>query len=179
MMTSGDLAKLLSRLLGIPFSTIDLYGRRLRDAGMLSIKGHGRGAAHMTAVDATTWLTSLCVDHVRNGDFLREVKRPLKLPLLDALVLPNFERGTRMFPTARTAGEAIQFAIQDAMTTNEAPVVVFDSEGAFVSLSVGPVRSGGLWTYQRGERERRMIEQNTALDGKVLVQIAKALGPPK
>jgi hypothetical protein len=191
-MTSGDLAKLLSELLNVPFSTIDLYGRYLRNAGLLSMKGHGRGAASMKPRDAAYWLTALCVDHERGGDFVREVKRVWALPLLDAQAFPSVEitKGL-LFPTARNAGEAIEFAISDT----QSPIFVemlhkrvdcltvgYDSEGqsAYVSISPGKVDGSyrsGVWTFQRGEKKRRLIERTTSIHGAVLYEIAKALGP--
>jgi hypothetical protein len=192
-MTSGDLTALLSELLKIPLPTIDLYGRYLRSASLLSIKGHGRGAAQMTPRDAAVWLTSLCIDHERGGDFVREVKRALNLPLLEALAIPTHFGQGLAFPAARTAGEAIALMIGDTQSLRFADrlaaredclIAAFDSAGAFVSLSISPMKvegdfSHGLWTYQRGERKRRLIERNTTVHGSVLFEIGKALGRPR
>lgn len=45
-------------------STLNLFGRRLREAGRLSQKGRGRGAAHMTFLDAARFLiATAATDH--------------------------------------------------------------------------------------------------------------------
>lgn len=192
--TSGDLARLLSKILDIPFATVDLYGRNLRKGNLLNTKGHGpRSAARMTRSDAANWLISLAVDHKRGGDFIDEVLRVRALPLLDGHALPpNIVEGLR-FPSAANAGEAIEAAFDDAHAPIFAKMlsrredcftVGFDSEGqtAYVSLSPGKVYGDyrqGLWTYQGGEKKRRMIERTVSIHGAVLYEIATALGPPE
>jgi len=196
-MTSGDLASLLSQILRIPLSTIALYGRHLRAADLVSVKGYGRGAAQMTARDAAVYLVALCIDHERGGDFAREVKRVLALPLSDTVVTVADFGDDLLFSKARTAGDAIAALFTDALaprfvehmrSREEMFTVHFDAEGASVSVSLTPktidgVFYGGGWTYQRGkydDRKRRNIERLTVLHSAVFHDIAKALGviPP-
>lgn len=196
-MTSGDLANLLSQLLRIPVSTIALYGRHLRAADLVNVKGYGRGAAQMTPRDAAVYLVALCVDHERGGDFVREVKRVLALPLSDTVVTVASFGDDLLFSKAHTAGEAITALFTDAITPRfakqmrareEVFTVHFDAEGAFLSVSLTPktvdeVFYGGGWTYQRGtydDRKRRNIERLTVLHSAVFHDIAKAMGviPP-
>src|SRR4051812_48990690 len=115
MATSGDLAKALSELLKEPFSTVDLYGRHLRAAGLLNIKGQGRGAAEMTARDAAAWLTALAIDHERGGDFAREVKRVLDLPMHEHLINPKDYADDLAHRTAKTAGHGLALLIGDTL----------------------------------------------------------------
>lgn len=193
-MTSGELATLLSELLGIPFPTVDLYGRHLRSAGLLSVKGHGRGAARMTGQDAANWLTALCIDHERGGDFVREVKRVLSLPRYDSLSIvhpPQFADDLAS-NSARTAGQAIAALIADTLVprvtqimeaNKDGLLLSFDADGLFVTPAIqGPyypeVPSAAFYTYQRGERKRRNIERTVTVHGRVLLEIAKSLELP-
>lgn len=189
MATSGDLAKALSELLKEPFSTVDLYGRHLRAAGLLNVKGHGRGAAEMTARDAAVWLISLAIDHERGGDFAKEVKRVLALPLLDAIIVPDYFADDLRCKTAKTAGEALASLFHDTLVSRirevldkgqDNVIVSFDGDGESVFLSIkGPyypeIHSAALLTFQRGERARRNVERNTTVHGRVLLEIAKLL----
>ena len=189
MATSGDLAKALSELLKEPFPTTDLYGRHLRSAGLLAIKGHGRGAAEMTARDAAAWLTALCIDHKRGGDFAKEVKRVLALPLLDAIIVPDHFADDLRCKTAKTAGEALASLFHDTLISRirevldkgqDNVIVSFDGDGESVFLSIkGPyypeIHSAALLTFQRGERARRNVERNTTVHGRVLLEIANLL----
>lgn len=189
MATSGDLAKALSELLNEPFSTVDLYGRHLRSAGLLSVKGHGRGAADMTARDAAVWLVSLAIDHERGGDFAREVKRVLDLPLHEYLLNPRDYADDLAHRSARTAGHALALFIGDMLVPrirerlergDDLVTANFDADGVFVALSVfdhspGEVAQFANATYQRGERKRRDVERLTVIHGRVLLEIAKLL----
>ncbi|MCK1322935.1 hypothetical protein IVB08_06465 [Bradyrhizobium sp. 173] len=189
MATSGDLAKALSDLLKEPFSTVDLYGRHLRAAGLLSIKGQGRGAAEMTARDAAAWMVALAIDHERGGDFAREVRRVLALPLFEAIIVPDYFGDDLRCKTARTAGEALASLFHDTLVPRIREVLAsgrdnviagFDGDGEFVMLSIqGPhfpeVHSAAMLSFQRGERKRRNIEKTVTVHGRVLLEIAKLL----
>lgn len=189
MATSGDLAKALSDLLNEPFSTVDLYGRHLRAAGLLSIKGHGRGAAEMTARDAAAWLTSLCIEHERGGDFAREVKRVLDLPMHEYLLNPKDYADDLTHPSAKTAGNGLALFIGDMLTPrirdriergDDLVTANFDADGVFVSLSIidrppDQVAQFADTLYQRGERKRRDVERLTVIHGRVLLEVAKLL----
>src|SRR3981081_1010117 len=56
MTTSGELCQSMAEALGIPFETTRAHLRNIRRAGMISFKGHGRGAAAMTTLDAARLL---------------------------------------------------------------------------------------------------------------------------
>src|ERR1700688_1302036 len=56
MATSGELCLVTAEALGIPFETTREHLRNIRRAGMISFKGHGRGAAAMTTLDAARLL---------------------------------------------------------------------------------------------------------------------------
>jgi hypothetical protein len=189
MATSGDLVRLLSDLLGIPLPTFEHYGRHLRAADMLSIKGHGRGAAKMTAKDAAVWLSAICIDHKRGGDFAKEVKRVLDLPVHEYLISPRGYADDLAHRSAKTAGHGLALFIQDMLVPkiresleakNDLVTTNFDAEGAFVALSIiehdpGEVSRFINTTYQRGERKRRDVERLTVVHGRVLLEIAKML----
>ncbi|MCK1629669.1 hypothetical protein [Bradyrhizobium sp. 162] len=189
MATSGDLAEGLSELLKEPFSTVDLYGRHLRAAGLLNIKGQGRGAAKMTARDAAAWLTSLAIDHERGGDFGREVKRVLALPLADSIIAPDYFADDLSCKGAKTAGEGLARLFHDTLVSRiqevlengqDNVIVSFDGEGESVFLSIqGPyypeIPSAALLTFRRGERKRRNVEKTITVHGRVLLEIAKLL----
>ena len=188
MATSGDLAKALSELLKEPFSTVDLYGRHLRAAGLLNIKGHGRGAAEMTARDAAVWLISLAIDHERGGDFAREVRRVLDLPVHESRINPKGQADDLSHLSAKTAGHGLALFIGDMLVPrikerlergDDLVTANFDADGVFVSLSIfdadGEVAQFSDTLYQRGERKRRDVERLTVFHGRVLLEIAKLL----
>ncbi|TCU75114.1 hypothetical protein EDE08_103331 [Bradyrhizobium sp. R2.2-H] len=189
MATSGDLAKALSKLLNEPFSTVDLYGRHLRAAGLLNIKGYGRGAAEMTARDAAAWLIALAIDHERGGDFAKEVKRVLDLPMHEYLLNPKNYADDLQHAAAKTAGHGLALFIGDMMVPrirdrlergDDLVTANFDADGVFVSLSIfehtpGEVGQFASTTYQRGERKRRDVERLTVVHGRILLEIAKLL----
>lgn len=54
--TSGELCHSIATALGISFETAREHLRNIRRAGMISFKGHGRGAAEMTTLDASRLL---------------------------------------------------------------------------------------------------------------------------
>ena len=54
--TVPELAEFLAEATGLPDSSLRSISRRLREAGLLSQHGHGRGAAAATAEDAATLL---------------------------------------------------------------------------------------------------------------------------
>jgi hypothetical protein len=189
MTTSGELARTYSDLLSRPFPTVDLYGRHLRAADLLNVKGHGRGAAEMTARDAAVWLTALCIDHERGGDFVKEVERVLALPLHEQIIVPEYFADDLRCRSARTAGEGLELLIHDVLVPRireslesgrDCMTVGFDADGHSVSLSIqGPhfpqIPSAAMFAFQRGERKRRNVERATVVHGRVLLEIAKLL----
>ena len=56
MATSGELCQAMAEALGIPFETMREHLRNIRRAGLITFKGHGRGAATMTTLDASRLL---------------------------------------------------------------------------------------------------------------------------
>ena len=52
MATSGELIEIVATALRLPPETLTVHRRLLRDAGLLSKKGHGKAAARMTSYDA-------------------------------------------------------------------------------------------------------------------------------
>ena len=56
MATSGELCVATAKALGISFEATREHLRHIRRAGMISFKGHGRGAATMTTLDASRLL---------------------------------------------------------------------------------------------------------------------------
>jgi hypothetical protein len=56
MATSGEMCRVTAEALGISFETTREHLRHIRRAGMISFKGHGRGAAAMTTLDAARLL---------------------------------------------------------------------------------------------------------------------------
>lgn len=56
MATSGQLCQSVAEALGVPFATVREHLRNIRRTGEISFKGHGRGAAAMTTLDAARLL---------------------------------------------------------------------------------------------------------------------------
>ncbi|MGY3358822.1 hypothetical protein ACVWZK_005485 [Bradyrhizobium sp. GM0.4] len=189
MATSGELEQALSDLLSVPKSTVNLYGRHLRTAGLLNLKGHGRGAAEMTAHDAAAWLTALAIDHERGGDFAKQVKRVLDLPLHGNPISSKNYDDDLTYLTARTAGHGLALLIGDTLVPwikerlergDDLVTANFDADGVFVSLSFfdgppGEVARFADVLYQRGERKRRDVERLTVIHGRGILEIAKLL----
>jgi hypothetical protein len=195
MASFPDLGKKLSSLIGIPFPTIDLAGRELRGAGLLTVKGFGRGGAEMTARDAAILLISLLIDHKRGGDFVGEVKRVISLPLqeTESVVHPDHFADGLSIKSARNAGEALESLIHDAFRSrirepleagNDCLTIGIDPEGFSVAPGIrGPyypeIPSAALYVFRRNlERKRRNVERNTIVHGRVLLEIAKLLELP-
>jgi hypothetical protein len=140
----------------------------------------------MTARDAATWLTSLCIEHERGGDFAREVRRVLDLPVHECILNDAEDLA---HTSAKTAGHALALFIGDMLVPRirerlerEDDVVTanFDADGVFVALSVfehspNAVARFADTNYQRGERKRRDVERLTVVHGRVLLEIAKIL----
>src|SRR4051812_1429977 len=59
MSTPGELVTKLSEVLHIPASTLTVYDRFLRQAGLLSKAGRGRGSVHRTPLDTARILIAL------------------------------------------------------------------------------------------------------------------------
>ncbi|TFV34702.1 hypothetical protein E4K66_30360 [Bradyrhizobium frederickii] len=192
MATSGDLAKALSELLKEPFSTVDLYGRHLRAAGMLSVKGHGRGAAEMTARDAATWLISLVIDHPRGGDFAAETARVLRLPLFEATIYPEHFLWDLKVKDAKNAGQAIEFLMHDCLHERIRHPMEDLKRDNILSIGIDPggdsiapglhgphspeVFSAALLVYRRGpEKPKPNLWRNHILHGRVLLELARVL----
>jgi hypothetical protein len=193
-MTSGELAEMLSKQLSIPFSTVDLYGRHLRDAGLLTVKGRGRGAAEMTPVDAAYWLIALCINHQRGGDFVKEVTRVANLPQGKFTVWPRALINRLQFPHSKNAVSALAALMTDTLSDRYAELmasrdrgiyVIFDAEGEFMTIFCGnnkPLDTDeseeAIWNYERtiaNEKKPRNLEYSAALHGLVLWRIAKAM----
>jgi hypothetical protein len=60
MVTLSDLVSVVSDRTDIPNATVFAYGRFTRQAGLISQKGRGRGAAKMSETDAANLLIGLC-----------------------------------------------------------------------------------------------------------------------
>jgi len=79
MATSGELCQSMAAALGIPFETMREHLRKIRRAGRISFKGHGRGAAVMTTLDAASLLiaaagSSFVKDSVETLDGFRNLQ---------------------------------------------------------------------------------------------------------
>lgn len=59
MATPGELTRALAVATGVPEATVSVYDRHLRDAGLRSRHGRGRGAAKVTARDAAHLLVAI------------------------------------------------------------------------------------------------------------------------
>src|SRR5258708_31968483 len=59
MATSGELCETIATALGVPFETTREHLRHIRRDGMISFKGHGRGAAAMSTLDASRLLLTV------------------------------------------------------------------------------------------------------------------------
>lgn len=59
MATSGQLCQTVATALGVPFETVREHLRNIRRAGEITFKGHGRGAAAMTTLDASRLLITV------------------------------------------------------------------------------------------------------------------------
>lgn len=195
MCSFPELAKACSALLPVPYPTVDLAGRYLRSANMLTMKGFGRGGAQMTARDAATLLLSLLIDHERGGDFAEETKRVMQLPLFEGrpfVSFPDHFTDNLSIAEAASAGQAIESLLFDVLRDRiRLPMeklkrditltVAIDPTGAVVAPCIhGPyhpeILSVGLFVYRRGpEPKKRNVERNTILHGRVLLEIAKLL----
>ncbi|MEH2480197.1 hypothetical protein V1282_003554 [Nitrobacteraceae bacterium AZCC 2146] len=60
MASSGDLARALALVLGLPEASIATVMRALRNDNMITMKGRGTSAAAMTSTDAAVVLTAIC-----------------------------------------------------------------------------------------------------------------------
>lgn len=58
-MVPNQLQTLVSDAVGVPFATVHVYARALREAGYLSKGGRGRSSVQMTPADAATLLLAL------------------------------------------------------------------------------------------------------------------------
>ena len=190
-----ELAKALSDLLSIPYPTIDLAGRYLRAAEMLTVKGFGRGGAEMTPRDAATVIIALLIDHERGGDFAAETARVMRLPLFEGrpfVMYPEHFADGLSISGAKNAGQAIEFLLSDVlrdrirrpmeeMQHDSTLKISIDPSGAVVAPNItGPynpeILSTALFVYRRGpEPKKRNVERNTILHGRVLLEIAKLL----
>jgi hypothetical protein len=59
MATLSELVSVLAKTTGLPPATVFAYGRFAREAGLISQKGHGRGAAQMSPTDAANLLIAV------------------------------------------------------------------------------------------------------------------------
>jgi hypothetical protein len=195
MCSFPELAKALSDLLSIPYPTIDVAGRHLRAAEMITVKGFGRGGAEMTARDAATLVLALLIDHERGGDFASETKRVMRLPLFEGrpfVMYPDHFADDLLIAKAKNAGQALEFLLSDVLRDRiRRPMeelqrditltVAIDPTGAVVTPGIhGPyhpeILSAALFVYRRGpEPKKRNVERNTILHGRVLLEIATLL----
>lgn len=194
MASFPDLAKGLSDLLAVPYPTIDLAGRHLRAADMLTVKGFGRGAAEMTPRDAAALLLGLLIEHQRGGDFAAETARVMRLPLFEdyTSIYPDHFAHDLSIAKAKNAGQAIECLLSDVLRDrirrpmeelkkDSILTVAIDPAGDSVSPGIhGPnhpeILSSAIFVYSRNpERKRRNVERNTILHGRVLLEIAKLL----
>lgn len=60
-MTPGAFIRALDEILGVPARTVTVYDRFLRQAGLLTKHGRGRGSAHRTPLDAARIVIALLV----------------------------------------------------------------------------------------------------------------------
>ena len=83
--TSGELCIAVATALGIPFESTREHLRNIRRAGMISFKGHGRGAAAMTTLDAARLLiaaagSSFVKDSIATLEGFGRLKPTRKIP---------------------------------------------------------------------------------------------------
>jgi hypothetical protein len=198
MASFPDLAKALSGLLSTPYPTVDLAGRHLRAADMLTVKGFGRGGARMTALDAATMILALMIDHERGGDYAAETARVMRLPLFEGrpfAVYPEHFADGLLISKAKNAGEAIEYLIHDSLRErirrpmeeldrdNTLTIAVDPTGGSVAPGLHGPYDpdplSVALFVYRRGpEPRKRNFERNHILHGRVLLEIARLLDLP-
>ena len=60
-MTGRELAEFLADCLGLDHTSVRQYYRAMREAGLISQAGRGRGAAQMDALDAAHMLIAVCI----------------------------------------------------------------------------------------------------------------------
>ncbi|MGY3240013.1 hypothetical protein ACVMAJ_006903 [Bradyrhizobium sp. USDA 4448] len=195
MASFPELARAVSALLTIPYPTVDLAGRHLRAADMITVKGFGRGGAEMTARDAATLIIALLIDHERGGDFAAETARVMRLPLSQTTVYPEHFMWDLRVKKAKNAGEAIEFLIHDSlrerirhpmeeMQRDITLTIAIDPTGMSVAPGLhGPnspeILGTALLVFRRGaEPPKRNFERNHILHGRVLLEIAKLLELP-
>jgi hypothetical protein len=113
MATSGEIAEILSRELGMTMGAVQYYAQTMRDAGLLSKGGRGLAAAQLTVVDVSNWLFALCVSETA-AMAPEEVKltREAALDTVSSVLMKDVSRGLKV-ADAKTAGEAIEFLIWD------------------------------------------------------------------
>lgn len=63
----SDLVSVLAKTLNVDEATVALIARYLREAGLISQKGRGRGAAHMTPRDAANLLIGVMASSATKG----------------------------------------------------------------------------------------------------------------
>jgi hypothetical protein len=79
MATLTHLVSTLASITGLPRSKVFAYGRFAREAGHISQKTRGPGAAAMTVRDAANLLVAVCgTDVTRNAGHVIEALRPMK-----------------------------------------------------------------------------------------------------
>lgn len=195
MASFPELAKATSSLVAIPYPTVDLAGRHLRAADMLTVKGFGRGGARMTARDAATLLISLMIDHERGGDYAAETARVMRLPLFEGkpfAVLPDYFADGLSISKAKNAGEAMEALLFDCLREriwrpmeelkrDDILTIGIDPTGRRVTPHIhGPYHpmpvSAAMFVYQRAPGpERRNFERHHILHGRVLLELARLL----
>jgi predicted transcriptional regulator len=114
MLISSDLANLVARLLGQRAETVQVVLRRLRDDGLISIKGRGRYAIKMTIMDATNLIIAMATDTgISNRSEL--VRALLELPER----YRTFEKDTAGLGAGHTFGQEIAAMLQPGVDAAE------------------------------------------------------------
>jgi hypothetical protein len=75
MATLSQLTRTLATATGVPEKSLVIIGRMLREDGLISSGGRGRGGAQMTANDAASFLMGICTpgDHTKAAQAVRQV----------------------------------------------------------------------------------------------------------
>jgi hypothetical protein len=113
MATSGEIAAILSRELGMKMGAVQFYAQAMRNAGLISKGGRGLAAHHLTTLDVSNWLLALCSAETASTAATEvELTRKSPLDTVTSLILPDVLRGLKV-SEATTAGEAIEFLLGD------------------------------------------------------------------
>jgi hypothetical protein len=161
--TSGELCTAIASTLGIPFETTREHLRNIRRAGMISFKGHGRGAADMTALDAARLLiTAAASPFVK--DSIETLQGFGELKLARKTSRP---RGMRCSPAKVTMETYLAEVIEDLIDGKEALAPAYrpphegDSRIALRMMSVVAARPAD---FPRSASIYRFFDSGVAMD---------------